>query len=214
MGTEPQKPEQKDLKTTELIKRLKRKQTTNYHMETHVALLAKVMNSYGGVGNFCDEAVISKPTFYAWLEAHPEFKEAYEILLNRGESMWEKLPLTRPDLPMSYWQTIWRNRFNQGRRRLQKPEKEGIRAELEALDNQLYDGHLNLDEHLKGVSSLEKKAKVQLLANEVTRILGTEESERIKRMSAEELGQELTKHIYDMIAPRYKIVENDPSDES
>lgn len=194
--------EEQDTSARALIDRLKSKKSVTYDMETHIILLSKVMNNYGGVGTFCDEAGISKPTFYSWQEQNPEFKEAYEILLNRGERMWEKLPLTRPDISMAYWQTIWRNRFNQGRLRLKRPSKDSPTNELQGLDESLYDGHLNIDEHSRAIATLEKKCKIKELEHLLSKLYQSD-CTPIAQMNKEELDKEIRRLLAHFKAEGY-----------
>lgn len=120
-----------------LKKRLKAGQPTKYDEERHLTLLAQIMNEGEDIEAFCDEAMISRPTFYTWLKTHPNFREAYDILINVAERKWKSYPLKAENFSFPYWNTIMRNRFGYGKSKI-KPSKgddplEKIKAAWESL---------------------------------------------------------------------------------
>jgi len=84
---------------------------TLYREEKHIELLYKIHDNEEGIFAFCDEALITRQTFYNWLKEHPKFKEAYEIALCRSARKWEQLPRHNLNIPHPYWMTIMKKRF-------------------------------------------------------------------------------------------------------
>jgi hypothetical protein len=161
------------------IKRCKEGKPTKYNNEKHIGLLFETFKAGEGIMAFCAEALISKQTFYDWLKAHKEFKEAYDIAINISGRKWETEPLTNPNFNFPYWSTIMRNRFGYGKPRVQVNKDTTPIARIEAIWSGLEEGSLSAQEATQIASIVTTQANI--LNNQ------PQETAQIKRESREEL---------------------------
>ena len=92
------------------VKHITSGKPTKYDKDKHIPLLYSIFSEGEGVAAFCAESLISKKTFFNWLDANKEFREAYDVVLNLSERKWLKYPLEK-EISYPYWQTIMRNKF-------------------------------------------------------------------------------------------------------
>jgi hypothetical protein len=180
-----QKPYRKNMKIkNDLIKHFKSCKPTKYDAEKHLGIMIDVFSEGEGVMAFCDEALISKDTFYEWLKTHKEFKTAYEVIINRAGRQWETYPKTAPDFNFPYWSMIMRNRFGYG-----KPKVRIVKdaTPLERMDA-IWDGIE------KGELSTQEATQLGSLVTVQNNILNGQplESEQFKRDTREELMDKIS----------------------
>lgn len=90
---------------------------SKYH-KTRCAELLAWMSEGQSVSYFCAKNSISRQTFVNWLAEYPEFKEAYDVALEKCESYWQTLAdqylvnyKDSPVLNTTLWSMNMRNRF-------------------------------------------------------------------------------------------------------
>lgn len=127
----------------DLIKHFKSCKPTKYDAEKHLGIMIDVFSEGEGVMAFCDEALISKDTFYEWLKAHKEFKAAYEVIINKAGRQWEAYPKNNPDFNFPYWSTIMRNRFGYGKPKVRIVKDATPIARMNAIWEGLEEGELS-----------------------------------------------------------------------
>lgn len=49
------------------------------YKETHPELLISIFKDKGDIADFCCKLMITRTTFYEWIDVHPEFAEAYKV---------------------------------------------------------------------------------------------------------------------------------------
>lgn len=114
---------------------------TKYDEEKHIGLLVDVLYIGDDIAAFCAEAMISKTTFHNWRKKHPKFTNAYDIMINYAECIWEKMPFEEDtkDINYHHWFMIMKNRFGYGKSRFTisegKDPLEIIDSVLDALGN-------------------------------------------------------------------------------
>ena len=128
------------------IKRFTSGKPTKYDKEKHIGLLFNVFNQGKGLAAFFNAASIGKKTFYDWLEAHKEFKEAYEAAVSLAQEIWEDYPKNDPAFNIPYWSIIMRNRFGYGKSKVRTPKDATPLARMDAIWNGLEEGELSAQE--------------------------------------------------------------------
>ena len=103
-------------KSSALIKKLRtQKSQSTFNAAVHIPLLEKVFETGEGIMAFCAEAEISRRTFFRWLKQFSEFKNCYDIVINKAGRLWEMYPmqtLRRGEaFNYQYWLLVMRNRF-------------------------------------------------------------------------------------------------------
>lgn len=133
----------------DFVKKMTAGRHTKYDREKHIELLYTVFSRGEGGAAFCAEALISRRTFYDWLKQHGEFKEAYDIVLNLAERIWERYPLENKDMNYPYWQSIMKNRFRYGKSSfIFSADKTPVNIINDILQG-LQEGEMNAEEALK-----------------------------------------------------------------
>jgi hypothetical protein len=163
----------------EFVKHCKIGQPTKYKGEEHIGLLFEVFKRGEGMLAFCAESLISKQTFYDWLEDYKEFKDAYDIALCLCGKWWESYPLTNPDFNYPYWATIMRNRFGYGKTRVRIPKDVTPTDKINAVLSELEKGELSTQEATQLASVINTQANI--LLNQ------PQEPEQFKRDTTEQL---------------------------
>ena len=78
------------------------------------ALLIKIFESGGGVCNFCVKVKIGRQTFYDWINANPEFAEAYQYAKEIQEALLvqagQEGMLENPNFNAKIWEIFMRNK--------------------------------------------------------------------------------------------------------
>jgi hypothetical protein len=128
------------------IKRFTSGKPTKYDKEKHIGLLFNVFNKGKGLAAFFNAASIGKKTFYDWLEAHEEFKEAYEAAVYLAQEIWEDYPKDIPDFNIPYWSIIMRNRFGYGKPKVRIVKDATPIARMNAIWDGLEEGELSAQE--------------------------------------------------------------------
>lgn len=148
----------------DFIKHYRGGKPTKYDADKHIGLLFDVFSEGEGVAAFLNEATISKQTFYDWLKAHQEFKEAYEGAINCSQRKWETYPKNNPDFNFPYWSTIMRSRFGYGKTKVQIAKDATPLARMNAIWEGLEEGELSGQEatQLSSVAT----AHYNILANQ------------------------------------------------
>jgi len=134
---------------------------TKYNQQWHIDLLVDIFSNGETIAAFCDEAMISRKTFYNWLKEHKEFKEAYEIVINTAERKWEDYPKENPDFNDQYWYMIMKNRFGYGKPRIQVSEDMTPLGRIKAIWKWIEEGELTSDEISKLASLALTQANIE-----------------------------------------------------
>lgn len=152
---------------------------TKYDQEKHISLIFKIFNEGESVAAFCAEALIAKSTFYEWLRVNKEFKDAYDIMINTAQKIWEDYPKNNPDFNFPYWSTIMRNRFGYGKPKVRIVKDATPLARMNAIWEGLEEGELSGQEatQLSSVAT----AHYNILTNQ------SQESEQFKLETKEEI---------------------------
>jgi hypothetical protein len=163
----------------DFIKRYTGGNPTKYDKEKHIGLLFNVFKEGKGLAAFFNAASIGKRTFYDWLEAHKEFKEAYEAAIYFSQEIWEDYPKNNPDFNFPYWSTIMRNRFGYGKTRVKIVKDAKPLDRMDAIWKGLEEGELSTQE----ATQLGSLVTIQdnILKNQ------PQETEQFKRDTREEL---------------------------
>lgn len=167
----------------DFIKRFTSGKPTKYDKEKHIGLLFNVFNKGKGLAAFFNAASIGNKTFYDWLEAHEEFKEAYEAAVSLAKEIWEDYPKDNPDFNIPYWSIIMRNRFGYGKPKVRIVKDATPIARMNAIWEGLEEGELSAQEatQLSSVTT----AHANILASQ------SPESEEFKRDTREELMEKI-----------------------
>jgi len=75
---------------------------------------------------FCAEVMVSKQTFYIWIDTHPKFKSAYELGTALAEQYWVELGeanVDNPDFNYNAYAFQMGSRFGIGKTRKSKAKK-------------------------------------------------------------------------------------------
>lgn len=171
------------VKDNDFIKNIKAGRPTKYDYDIHAKMLMDIFNKALGVASFCAEAMISKKTFYNWLNTHADFKEVYDVSINISEKIWEEMPRIDKDINFPYWSMIMRNRFNYGKLRIRMPEEATPEGRINAVWKFIEDGGLTGDEISKLANLI--TAQVNINANQPI------ESTVIKRDTMEEILEKI-----------------------
>jgi len=158
-------------------------QPTKYDRERHINLMFKIFSKGESVAAFCAEALIGKTTFYNWLAIHQEFKDAYNIMINTAQKIWEDYPKNNPDFNFPYWSTIMRNRFGYGKPRVQIAKDATPIERIGAIWDGVREGELSTQE----ATQLGSLVTIQenILKNQI------QETEEFKRDTQEELMEKI-----------------------
>jgi len=148
----------------DFIKRYTAGRPTKYDQKKHIGLLFNVFKEGEGVAAFLDEAAVSKQTFYDWLKAHPEFKEAYEGAINCSQRKWETHPKDNPDFNFPYWSMIMRTRFGYGKPKVRIVKDATPIARMSAIWEGLEEGELSAQEATQ-LSSV-ARTQAEILGNQ------------------------------------------------
>lgn len=172
-----------------LKKQIRSGQPTQYDEDKHIDLLAKIMDSTEGIAAFCDESMISKKTFYNWLETYPSFREAYDILRNRSQRIMEAHLLKNNSIHPPTWMIIYRNRHNNNLdKRITKMTNASVLDRLKGAREAFADGEINIAEYAQLVSALSMDAKTGTIGVALDKLLG-DDAKNIKDMNMEELNE-------------------------
>jgi hypothetical protein len=176
------------LDTAKLKKHLSAGNPTKYEKHKHIDLLVDIFSSGEDIAAFCDEAIISKQTFYNWLKIHKEFKESYDIVINKAERKWAAYPKENPDFNLQYWHMIMKNRFGYGKPRIQVSDDITPIGRITSIWKGVEEGELTTDE----ISKIASLALTQ--ANIESNGAFTNQAEHV-RLSREELGQKVENFV-------------------
>lgn len=69
------------------------------YKKEHDDLLLEILSRGETIVSFCAEIMISKQSFYDWVEREPTFKHAYEVGMMKSEAYWMKLGEDNVDNP-------------------------------------------------------------------------------------------------------------------
>lgn len=178
-----------------------------YNPEKHPQLLKNSFADLRGIEDFCFKADINKDTFTEWVKTYPEFKEAYKKAKLHAQSLWDHLPLDKPNINIAYWSLMKRNRFGSKLRKIAgKSIKEKIRIYEEALETEA----ITPDRYCKLIASLgdEMKAKDALKDDTIERENYTDEemNELVKRMTTLGYTEEQAGRLFLVIAETEKAI--------
>ena len=148
----------------DFIKRFTSGKPTKYDKEKHIGLLFNVFNQGKGVAAFLNAASIGNKTFYDWLKAHEEFKEAYEAAVSLAKEIWEDYPEKNPDFNVAYWSIIMRNRFGYGKPKVRIVKDATPIARMNAIWEGLEEGELSAQEATQ-LSSV-ARTQAEILGNQ------------------------------------------------
>lgn len=163
----------------DFVRHCKSGQPTKYKGEIHISLLFEVFTRGEGLMAFCAETLISKQTFYDWLDHHKEFREAYDIAICLCGKWWESYPLTNPDFNYPYWYAIMRNRFGYGKTRIRIPIDVTPIDKINVVLSELEKGELSTQEATQLTSVINTQANI--LINQ------PQESSQFKKDTTEQL---------------------------
>jgi hypothetical protein len=156
-------------------------QPTKYDEKKHIGILFDVFKEGKDLAAFFNRASIGKKTFYNWLEAHKEFKEAYEAAVYLAQEIWEDYPKHDPDFNFPYWSIIMRNRFGYGKPKVRIAKDATPLARIDAIWDGLEEGELSTQEatqlssianthasilanHKQGTEAFELETKEEIMA--------------------------------------------------
>lgn len=164
--------------STTFTKRITSGQPTKYDKHKHIALLYNVFSNCEGIATFCAEALISKKTFFRWLEAHKEFREGYDIALNIGGRKWEMLPLEMKNINYNYWMSIMRNRYGYGKSKFKLSSDRTPSKIIDSLFDGLEEGEITPHEAVQIANLALTKANIKANENvdNINQIKETRES--------------------------------------
>jgi hypothetical protein len=137
------------------------RQNIKYEPEKHIPLLYEIYNKDEGILAFCAEAYISKRTFHNWLHTYPDFKEAYDVVINIGGRRWENFPLLQTDFNFPYWSAIMRNRFGYGRVKFSVPKSKDPLAIINDVLDAIHNEEVSLQEATQITNIAATKANVE-----------------------------------------------------
>jgi hypothetical protein len=165
------------------VKHFEKWRPTLYNEAKHIALLYEVFAEEESVYAFCDEALITRKTFYNWLTAHEKFKEAYDIALCIGARKFEKYPKTAVNFNYPYWSAVMKNRYQYFKTRIETKHKETPANRLEAVWHGISNGELSIQEATQLASLAVTQANIENGT--------TDNSNSIRQMSTEQLKEKL-----------------------
>ncbi len=155
----------KENKVTEdqLVEYCTKGKPTKYKKEKHVPLLARTFYKGDSVRQFCAQALISKKTFYNWINKHKEFKHTYEVTLNFAADFWERIPFENPEFNYPYLQAVLRTRFGFGKSNINLKDKQSPLEIIEVIQEGIANQTINIQD-IKALNDL-AQVKQQLLTN-------------------------------------------------
>jgi hypothetical protein len=62
-------------------------------------LILQILTKGETIVSFCAEVMVSKQTFYDWVDREPSFKEAYEVGMMKAEAFWIRKGVENEDNP-------------------------------------------------------------------------------------------------------------------
>ena len=163
---------------TKFVKHITSGQPTKYNRDKHIKLLYDVFSQAEGVMAFCSAALICKKTFYRWLEAHKEFREAYDIVINIAGSHWEMLPVIQPKINHHSWAMVMRNRFGYGKSNFKFDKDRTPLSIVDSVLDGLEEGELTPHEALQIANLALTKANIKANENvdNISQVKETRES--------------------------------------
>lgn len=144
-----------DLKNEEYVNGMQK-----YNKDIHIPMLIESMDTMRDIGEFCHRADISRETFYVWLKKHKEFQIAHKKAHSLAMSRWEELPRTNPNINISYWHTVMRNRF-QYYSHLPKSKGKSTKEKLNIYEKAGQKGKITIEQYGKLVASLESEIRIK-----------------------------------------------------
>jgi|ERR1700742_1102044 len=170
--------EKTTINSTAFTKHITSGQPTKYDKGKHISLLYNIFDNGEGIAEFCAETLISKQTFFNWLEAHREFKEAYDIVLNLSERKWLKYPLENRDINYAYWQSIMRNKFGYNKSRFKFSDDKTPLNIVDSVLRGLENGDMTSQEALQIANLALTKANIKAdeVADNISQVKETRES--------------------------------------
>lgn len=141
-------------KKKDFVEHFKIGRPTLYNEDKHVALLYDIFANGESIYAFCDEALITRRTFYHWLATHEKFKEAYDVALCKGARNFEKLPKDDSDFNFPYWSTVMKNRYQYFKTRIETKPNDTPAQRLQAVWEGISNGELSTQEasHLASIT--------------------------------------------------------------
>ncbi len=138
-----------------------------YNTEIHIPLLREIFeDGHGnGVSTFCASSDISRTTFNVWLNKYPEFKEQYDISLEKGAAKWNALPLKLAmagiNLNHNYWVAINRNCYKFSQSKLKLESEDTTTSRMKAATESLQEGGITPQEFNQIASGLSTESRIK-----------------------------------------------------
>jgi hypothetical protein len=179
-----------------------------YNPEIHFPLLHQIFEDGHGVAAFCAASDISRRTFSVWCNKYPEFREQYDIAIEKGAAKWEALPdeLARKGLTLNhnYWMAINRNRYKFSQSRITKEKDDTTISRMAAAWISLQEGGITAQEYNQIAAGLSTESKI----SEVE--LQREIVEQLKESNtaSKEMNDEAIRAFMLVKSGKGKVVEN------
>lgn len=130
----------------DFVEHFKKGRSTLYNEDKHIPLLHDIFAKGESIYAFCDEAMITRQTFYNWLREHSKFKEAYDVALCIGARQFEKYPQIAVDFNFPYWSTVMKNRYQYFKTRIETKPNDTPAQRLQAVWEGISNGELSTQE--------------------------------------------------------------------
>ena len=156
-----------------------------YDKNAHPLQLIELFEKGKGACDFCAVNNISKPTFYNWLEAHPEFNEAYLIAQQKGEAWLTDQGLRGMWAGQGFNATVFsimmRNRCDMPEHRRVRLHFKGCKTSMErvkVLEEKIASGEFSaveinhLASYIKSVAEINEKTEIAKQVEELMKMAG------------------------------------------
>ena len=124
---------------------------TDYR-DNYPELLLSIFKNKGDIADFCCEVMVTRDTFYYWLDKFPEFAEAYKMAKEFATSWLTKAGIegmTAEKFNATTWSILMRNKCGYTEhRKIQSPLNKGANADekIAIIENQVAAGELTAGE--------------------------------------------------------------------
>lgn len=168
----------------EFLEHFKAGRPTKYDEKKHIELLHDIFAHGESIYAYCEEALITRRTFYHWLNTHEKFKDAYDIALCTGARQFEKLPETAVNFNFPYWSTVMKNRYQYYKTRIETKPNDTPKNRIEAVWEGISSGELSTQEASQLASLAVTQANIENGTTEDT-------SNTVRQKTTEELKDRL-----------------------
>lgn len=169
----------------EFVKHFESGRPTLYDEKKHIQLLYKIFANCESIYAFCDEALITRKTFYNWVKKHNKFEEAYDIALCIGARQFEKSPqINAENFNFPYWSTVMKNRYQYFKTRIETKPNDTPKNRIEAVWEGITNGDLSTQQATQLASLAVTQANIE---NGTV----TDDSNTVRQMTNDQLKERL-----------------------